>query len=100
MSKTINFAEWKKQQAEQHTLVIDLEEGRTLTVPPMVLWPRPLEDEDGKPNEQNEAYMRRICGDEAYQTYLDEGGTFNMLDAMVKDALGLNSGKSDASSQS
>jgi hypothetical protein len=37
--------------------------------------------------------MRRICGDDDYQAFVDDGGTYAMLDAMLTDALGLEAGK-------
>lgn len=98
MVKKINLAEYVERRKGTGSVVVDLGDGKTVTIPPLELWADEVFDTASAGD--TKAAMAMLLGDEGAQAFIDAGGNYRMLSGIVRDQLGLSVGESEASSPS
>lgn len=98
MSKTYNLAEFVERHRAEHGIPIELPDGTTVVIPPAELWPdevQPLLDAD-----DFAGATRLILGPDPYDQFVAAGGTWKLINLIMRDAKGASAGESSASSES
>lgn len=98
MAKAYNLAEFVERHLAENGIPITLPDGTTVVIPPAELWPddvQPLLDA-----EDFAGAARVILGAEAYDQFTAAGGSWKLLNLIMRDAKGASAGESSASSPS
>lgn len=92
--KSYDLAVFTENTRKKHPPIpINLPDGKTIHVPPAQLWSdEAVEAGDGDPVR----FAKEVLGED-YQAYHDAGGTAMILNAILADANGADTGESAAS---
>lgn len=95
-AKRYNLAEFVEAKRRDDGIVVELSDGSTITVPPGILWP--LEALDAMRRADMAEATRLFLGDEQHERFTADGGNWRILDAILRDATGVDMGEPPASS--
>lgn len=87
--KKVNLAEYRERKENQGAIDVEAPSGRVFRIPPAELWP----DEVPFLRGDLPAQAAAIMGAEEFDAFKAEGGTANILDAIIKDEHGAEAGK-------
>lgn len=94
--KRYNLAEFVETRRREDGIPVDLADGSTIVIPPGILWPEAAFDAMRRGDMAD--CTRLFLGDDAYARLLEHGGSWRLIDAIIRDHEGVDAGESSASS--
>lgn len=92
MTRKFKLTEFREKIEAEGTIVVELDDGEPIRIPPPLLWPEPMP-------RGWEAQQKAILG-EQYERWVAAGGSGKLLNAIIEEAQGASTGESSASSDS
>lgn len=84
-AKTYNLSEFRERRITEASVMVELPDGDPIAVPPPDCYPDKL-PRGGR------ALFDAIIGESEVQRFIDAGGTLRMLDKIIEDANGVDTG--------
>lgn len=94
--KRYNFAEFVEAKLRDEGIPVDLPDGTSIVIPPGILWPE--EAFAMMRTGDMAATTRLFLGDDQYDRVIAAGGSWRLIDAIIRDHEGISAGGSSASS--
>lgn len=95
-AKRVNFRDYVEHQRAEHGIPVDLDDGVSIVIPPVLLWPD--EAFDARDAGDVDRAVSLVLGDEQAARFRASGGTWRILGALIRDHQGATVGESGASS--
>jgi hypothetical protein len=91
-----NFAEFVETRRREDGIPVDMPDGAPLVIPPGILWPEAAFE--AMRAGDMAGCTRAFLGDEQYDRLIAAGGSWRIIDAIIRDHEGASAGESSASS--
>lgn len=98
MATRVRFADYVERKKAAGAIIIELDEGVEVTVPPAELWPDGVFDANLAGDADRAS--RLVLGDDQYAVFVAAGGNWRILNGIIAEQQGVGVGESGASPES
>jgi hypothetical protein len=98
MTKRVNLAEYIERKNAAEGILVDLPDGKEITMPPAELWPETAWA--ALAESKSDDALELILGVEQHAAFTSAGGNWRILNGIMREQQGLDAGESEASSTS
>lgn len=96
----IKLADRIERQVEQRGVEIELSDGTVLYVDPPELWSTQIREAAKDKKLTREGFAKVLVGDEDWDKFVEDGGTVDLFDMIVRERWDASTGESSGSSTS